>query len=65
MEINSVITCPFCNHKENLKMPTDSCQQFIICKKCSKMIKPKENDCCVFCSYGSNKCPSVQEQKGK
>ncbi|MFA9408701.1 MAG: GDCCVxC domain-containing (seleno)protein, partial [Candidatus Dadabacteria bacterium] len=25
------------------------------------LLKPKPGDCCVFCSYGSVKCPSIQE----
>ncbi|WP_430623644.1 GDCCVxC domain-containing (seleno)protein [Marivirga lumbricoides] len=24
------------------------------------MLKPKEGDCCVYCSYGSAPCPPVQ-----
>ncbi|WP_435522049.1 GDCCVxC domain-containing (seleno)protein [Cupriavidus taiwanensis] len=28
------------------------------------MLRPRQGDCCVFCSYGSNKCPSIQQQQG-
>ncbi|MEJ2256949.1 MAG: GDCCVxC domain-containing (seleno)protein, partial [Woeseiaceae bacterium] len=24
--------------------------------------KPKEGDCCVFCSYGDTECPPVQNE---
>ena len=29
----------------------------------SGILKPKEGDCCVFCSYGSVKCPPIQSEK--
>jgi hypothetical protein len=27
-------------------------------------LRPKPGDCCVFCSFGSVKCPPIQEQRG-
>jgi len=59
----SIITCPECGHKELEKMPTDNCQWFYECKSCGVIIKPKPGDCCVFCSYGSVACPSIQLKK--
>ncbi|MHA2303778.1 MAG: GDCCVxC domain-containing (seleno)protein [Candidatus Hodarchaeales archaeon] len=56
----SILTCPKCGFQENLLMPSDSCQIFHICTNCHSMIKPKEGDCCIFCSYGSKSCPSKQ-----
>ena len=44
-------------------MPTDSCQFFYECSHCHARLKAKEGDCCVFCSYGSVKCPPKQEEK--
>ncbi|MGC1392504.1 MAG: GDCCVxC domain-containing (seleno)protein [Bacteroidales bacterium] len=41
-------------------MPTDSCQFFYECSNCRKIIGPKPGNCCVYCSYGSMKCPPVQ-----
>jgi len=64
MELNSTIKCPECGFKKEETMPTDSCQFFYICSSCETRLKPKEGDCCVFCSYGSVKCPSKQEEKG-
>jgi len=57
----SEITCPFCGYKKVEKMPEDSCLIFYECEKCKKIIKPIAGDCCVFCSYGSVKCPPVQK----
>lgn len=56
----SVIHCPFCGFEREETMPVDACQFFYECKSCGKIIKPKEGDCCVFCSYGTVKCPSKQ-----
>ncbi len=56
----SVITCPFCLHSENERMPTNACQYYYDCKGCSIVLKPKHGDCCVFCSYGTVKCPPIQ-----
>jgi len=58
----SVITCPECGHQKEEKMPTDQCVYFYKCKKCEAVLKPKEGDCCVFCSYGDVPCPPIQEK---
>ena len=44
-------------------MPTDACLFFYECKQCRTLLRPKSGDCCVFCSYGSVKCPPVQLEK--
>lgn len=61
--LESTITCPLCGHAELETMPTDACQFFYDCRGCGALLKPKPGDCCVFCSYGSVKCPPVQQQK--
>ena len=60
VELNSEICCPKCQHKEMESMPTDSCQWFYECKGCKAMLSPINNDCCVFCSYGTIACPPIQ-----
>ena len=42
-------------------MPTDACSWFYQCENCNELLKPLEGDCCVYCSYGSNPCPPIQE----
>ena len=59
--LESVITCPECRHQQQEIMPTDSCQYFYECQACKALLKPLPGDCCVFCSYGSVKCPPIQE----
>jgi hypothetical protein len=60
VELNSVLTCPGCSHKKTEVMPTDACTYFYECENCRKQLKPLEGDCCVYCSYGTVKCPSMQ-----
>lgn len=57
----STLTCPECGYQSKEEMPTDSCQFFWECPNCKTVIKPKQGDCCVFCSYGDVACPPVQE----
>jgi len=54
------LTCPKCRKLQTTKMPTDACQHFYKCQGCSEILKPKEEDCCVFCSYADTKCPPKQ-----
>jgi len=58
--LSSVLTCPACGFQKELTMPTNACQFFYLCRHCNTRIKPKEGDCCVFCSYGSVPCPPIQ-----
>ena len=56
----STITCPKCGNKKEESMPTNACQYFYECENCKSILKPKQNDCCVFCSYGTIPCPPIQ-----
>ena len=58
--LQSIISCPVCRFQKEETMPKDACVFFYECDNCKTRIKPKEGDCCVFCSYGSVKCPSIQ-----
>lgn len=58
--LQSIITCPECGHAETETMPTEACLWFYECKGCGATLKPRQGDCCVFCSYGSVKCPPKQ-----
>jgi hypothetical protein len=61
--LQSIITCPACGTTAEETMPNDACVYFYECTGCQKLLKPLAGDCCVFCSYGSVKCPPVQQQK--
>lgn len=58
--LSSVLTCPHCGHAKREHMPVDACQFFYECESCGTLLRPKPGDCCVFCSFGSVKCPPVQ-----
>jgi hypothetical protein len=58
--LQSLITCQKCGFQKNETMPTDACQFFYECENCKQVLKPLAGDCCVFCSYGTVKCPPIQ-----
>jgi hypothetical protein len=60
--LESVLTCPRCGFARAERMPTDACLYFYQCTHCGMLLRPKAGDCCVFCSYGSVKCPPIQAQ---
>lgn len=62
--LESTITCPRCGVQKTEIMPTDSCVWYYECEHCHTLLKPLPGDCCVFCSYGTVKCPPIQQQKG-
>jgi hypothetical protein len=57
----SEITCPECGHTKTEVLPTDVCTIVYTCENCHTELTPKEGDCCVYCTYGTHKCPSKQE----
>lgn len=64
LELESDLTCPYCNFTKREIMPTDACQYFYECTRCKTLLRPAPKDCCVFCSFGTVKCPPVQLQTG-
>ncbi|HEY8010999.1 MAG TPA: GDCCVxC domain-containing (seleno)protein [Rudaea sp.] len=60
IELSSTLTCPTCGHAKTEVMPTDSCTYFYECDGCGDLLKPLPGDCCVFCSYGTVRCPPIQ-----
>jgi len=61
--LKSTITCPKCGHKKEEKTPTDTCQFFYECGNCKIILKPNKGDCCVYCSFGTVPCPSIQKKQ--
>jgi hypothetical protein len=56
----SVIRCTGCEYEREVEMPTAYCQIVYECPRCRALLSPNAGDCCVFCSYGSVPCPSMQ-----
>ncbi|TAL39122.1 MAG: hypothetical protein EPN93_02610 [Spirochaetes bacterium] len=60
--LQSVIHCPVCGFEREETMRTDSCLVNYLCASCGSILRPANDDCCVFCSFGSVKCPQKQAQ---
>jgi hypothetical protein len=65
MQTESLIHCPHCGFEKLETMPLDSCQIRYLCSNCQTLLKPKSGDCCVFCSYGTVPCPSIQQENSQ
>lgn len=63
VKLQSTIICPVCSFQKEETMPIDACIYFYQCTYCATILKPKQGDCCVFCSYGTVKCPPIQMDK--
>jgi rubredoxin len=63
IQLQSTITCPNCGFAKEETMPTETCQFLYRCTNCETILRPKAGDCCVYCSYGSVRCPSKQEEQ--
>jgi hypothetical protein len=61
--LECTLTCPNCGAQMSETMPTDACIYFHECSSCHLLLRPKAGDCCVFCSYGSVKCPPIQQSR--
>jgi hypothetical protein len=58
--VKTRIKCPYCGIEKGEEMPLYIRTRSYLCEYCKKTIEPKKNECCVFCSYGSIKCPQAQ-----
>lgn len=59
----STLRCPVCGVASEEIMPLDACLYFWTCPGCGTRHRPRDGDCCVFCSYGSVPCPPVQQSR--
>ena len=61
INLKTVITCKNCGTSEEVMMHAKLPEQKFICKRCTAELSARADECCVYCSYGSVKCPPVQE----
>jgi hypothetical protein len=61
--ITTVICCPVCKFKSELRMIPNESKVFHFCEECGAKLKPRPGDCCVYKSFGTVPCVSVQEGK--
>ena len=57
------LTCPFCATKQTVPIPENQCLAFYDCIQCKKRIQPKQNNCCVICSYSDKQCTMPNDKK--
>lgn len=55
--LEATITCPLCGTTAREAMPENACRHFYRCTGCDQTLRPKDGDCCVFCSYADAVCP--------
>ena len=60
MILTSTLTCPMCAAKTTETMEVNACRYLYPCPSCGVLLRPREGDCCVFCSYGDVPCPPRQ-----
>jgi hypothetical protein len=66
IERSSLITCPACSHTVSEKVSRETVKRVFHCPQCLKWLEPKPGDHCIYDSYGSFKCPSLQlKAKGR
>ncbi len=62
--VDTVIRCPHCGREEPELIPDDACVIEYECEGCHAVLRPKDGDCCVFCSYAQDRCPWRRDSKG-
>jgi len=59
----STITCPFCRGMTTETIPITYSLLVWKCPNGDRVLRPKEGDCYVLCSYGDSPCLSNQKEK--
>jgi hypothetical protein len=60
IELFSTLTCPNCGHHTEFQMPVHASKKFFECPHCKTSFSSKEDECCIFCTFGSVRCPATQ-----
>jgi len=64
VKFKSTVKCPLCGYRREEEMLVNIVHHSYECGNCKAVIKPKEGDCCVYCSYGTIECPPIQKNSG-
>ncbi len=62
---SATLTCPECGAEHIEPMTDSSCRFFYRCETCGVMLRPREGDCCVYCSYADVPCPPIQRERAR
>ena len=52
----SIVTCPECGHAKAEPDTGGEGRLIYQCTACRVLLRPKQGDCCVLCSYGDRTC---------
>jgi hypothetical protein len=63
VKIETILSCPYCGKQQRVFMSLSGVKSSLYCFFCEQKIFSKDGVCCVFCSYGSAKCPVAQEKE--
>src|SRR5262249_44162148 len=63
LQMESIITCPKCQHAERELIPANQCMFFYECKSCHAVLRPKAGECLrvLFLRFG--KVPNSRKVK--
>lgn len=59
--LRSIVQCPHCGFKVTERMPQGKKVRHFQCPACAQVLTADEQQCCIFCRYGSVKCPAAQQ----
>jgi hypothetical protein len=59
----AVVTCPECGHAKAEPVPVGEGSLIYQCTACRVLLRPKQGDCCVLCSYGDRPCGSFEPEQ--
>lgn len=60
MSFKSILTCPMCGHEECFSIPYEKQLMSFTCSACLSVIKTPDDQCCIFCAFGSDECLAQQ-----
>lgn len=60
MIIESILTCPHCNHKETQELYENLFPVNFRCESCHQRVKINKGECCIYCVFGDYPCLQSQ-----
>jgi len=60
MIVESVLTCPHCEHKQTQALEENIVPVSYRCDKCQQTVKINKSECCIYCIFGAYPCLQSQ-----
>jgi hypothetical protein len=58
--LDAIITCPACGYQQIVTMEAFAQRTLWPCPACGSTLRPRPGEHCIYCSFASLPCPSVQ-----